>query len=56
MIKMKDEYILTKEKESQLIEEIDKLKKKMNTQSSLMSAKQNKGNFILFYLILENIY
>ena len=48
MIKMKDEYILTKEKESQLIEEIDKLKKKMNTQSSLMSAKQNKGKMLSY--------
>ena len=49
MNKMKDDYVSTKEKESQMVEEIERLKKKLNAQEALKSqstftySKQNKG-------------
>lgn len=47
MNKMKEEHTKSKEIESQLVEEIERLKRKVtNTQNSTTNLRQNKGKFL----------
>ena len=46
MKKMKEEHKCSKEKETQLVDEIERLKKKMNTQTSHTNLRQNKGEYL----------
>ncbi len=46
MKKMKEEHKSSKEKEIQLAEEIERLKKKMSTQTSHSNLRQNKGEYL----------
>ncbi len=43
---MKEEHKSSKEKETQLAEEIERLKKKMSTQTSHSNLRQNKGEYL----------
>ena len=43
MTKMKEEHRTSKEKETQLVDEIERLKKKLTTQTSHSNLRQNKG-------------
>lgn len=45
MNKMKEEHVKSKEKEQQLVDEIERLKKKLITQTSTTNLRQNKGEY-----------
>lgn len=56
MNKMKEEHMKSREKEQQLVDEIERLKKKLNTQTSSTNLRQNKGKYQLFFLFKINFF